>query len=83
MTKRVYEYTCSSCGGPVESSNKGKEKITGLGTWKCLHGCKKRNFTVNRRVGSGKEKDNQTQAWPVRRAIKVNKKIANADKKAA
>lgn len=71
MKKRVY--VCVNCGGKVEARGDG------LKTWHCLNGCLKRHFTVNRRVDSGKELEQEPpysgnlhiEAWPVRRAIAV------------
>lgn len=60
-------YLCESCGSPATKSG------TGLGTWHCANGCKKRRFTTERRMDSGKESERSSMnsSYPVRRAIKV------------
>lgn len=73
MSKRMFQYTCAQCNSPVSKEG------TGLGTWHCQGGCKKRHFTVERFIGCGKESEKgRREAWGVRRAVRVRRERVHA-----
>lgn len=79
MTKRKpkFIYTCSKCGAPAISSTNAKleKNKQGLGTWHCSNGCPKRQYSIDRFIGSGKEAEkDRKEAFPVRRPIAVTRR---------
>lgn len=65
-------YRCAACKGAVTKTG------SGLGTWVCVNGCRKRVMNIERFVGSGKESDSigskrRVESVRVVRKIKVER----------